>query len=94
MQTSPAAQLFLGIASAFSARLPTFEEFSVEENEIQAQPSSDKPLPNSKRRYHGNAMRRADRRFRGTQKMLALLAPAGVLSGSDAMWRAQQKFGL
>ncbi len=54
----------------------------------------DKPIPNRKRRFHGNAIRRADRRYTGAQKMLRLLEPAGVQSGPEAMSVLAQRFGL
>lgn len=87
--------LIRAIAGAFAQPDDLIERFTMEENEIRP-PSltGDKPLPKRKRRFHANAIRRADRNFRGLNKILRLLEPAGVRHDGRAMWAAQQKFGL
>lgn len=54
----------------------------------------DKPIPKRKQRYHANAAKRAEARWNGAEKMLALLAPAGVQSGPRAMDMLTRKYGI
>jgi len=54
----------------------------------------DKPIPKRKRRYYANAEKRAEARWNGAEKLLKLLAPAGVQSGPRAMDALTRKYGI
>lgn len=62
--------------------------------ELAGGSSGEKPIPKRKRRYHANAAKRAEARWNGAEKMLKLLAPAGVQSGPRAMDALTRKYGI
>jgi len=62
--------------------------------ELTGRPRGEKPIPKRKRRYHANAAKRAEARWNGAEKMLKLLAPAGVQSDPRAMDVLTRKYGI
>lgn len=92
--------LYLTLAAAAERmRILTGSTFSTSPEEYRLladapKARGDKPIPKRKQRYHANAEKRAMRRWDGAQKMLKLLAPAGVRSDARAMDALTRKFGI
>ena len=76
--------------TAFSSSLSLEQRL----DEIAGGSRGEKPIPKRKRRYHANAAKRAEARWNGAEKMLKLLAPAGVQSGPRAMDVLTRKYGI